>query len=314
MYKIALLLFLSATWMLAVAQDVKNAGTSPSPAEATPPPIQTVAKPSASLPPLTIEQIRANLPATVAERFEFLRNQRKTTLDAIANSSAALAAVESKLRETRSFSDDERELGRRLPIPDIRSDLLRAKEQEAEAQKRFDDLKSSKAAPTELQRAETELRDRRRFVSTVQRAITDAEAEEKARSERSKTLFALNAEREAIAAQLLSFQRLLGSIDDMVNQLFIASDATNSFKLRMSIAFSALVGVVIVGFFGIAWSNDEIKKTIFANEAGIQFITVFSIVIAVILFGIIGVLESKELSALLGGLSGYILGKSRSTG
>ena len=97
----------------------------------------------------------------------------------------------------------------------------------------------------------------------------------------------------------------------MVNQLFIASDATNSFKLKMSLAFSMLVGVVIVGFFIIAWSNEEIKKTIFSNESGIQFITMFAIVIAVILFGIIGVLESKELSAILGGLSGYILGKSR---
>jgi hypothetical protein len=35
----------------------------------------------------------------------------------------------------------------------------------------------------------------------------------------------------------------------------------------------------------------------------------FAIVIAVILFGIINILESKELSALLGGLSGYILGR-----
>ena len=105
--------------------------------------------------------------------------------------------------------------------------------------------------------------------------------------------------------------RLLGEIDDMVNQLFIVNDATNMFKFRMSITFSILVGIVIVGFFVIAWSNDEVKKTIFANESGIQFITMFAIVIAVILFGIIGVLESKELSALLGGLSGYILGKSR---
>jgi hypothetical protein len=64
-------------------------------------------------------------------------------------------------------------------------------------------------------------------------------------------------------------------------------------------------------FFWIAFSNDEVKKAIFSNEAGIQFITMFSIVIAVILFGIIGILESKELSALLGGLSGYILGKGR---
>jgi len=201
-----------------------------------------------------------------------------------------------------------------MTVDSVRADLARAKELESEAQKRLESLKASKAAASEIQKTEEDLRSRRRFVSNVQGALTDTEVREKERSERNKTVSIFNMERENFASQLLTYQRLLGSIDDMVNQLFIASDATNSFKLRMSIAFSALVGVVIIGFFVIAWSNDEIKKTIFANEAGIQFITVFSIVIAIILFGIIGVLESKELSALLGGLSGYILGKSRSTG
>jgi hypothetical protein len=35
----------------------------------------------------------------------------------------------------------------------------------------------------------------------------------------------------------------------------------------------------------------------------------FFLVIAIILFGILRILEGKELSALLGGLSGYILGR-----
>ena len=49
------------------------------------------------------------------------------------------------------------------------------------------------------------------------------------------------------------------------------------------------------------------------NRLGIQFITLFALVIAIILFGITGILEGKELSALLGGLSGYILGRSTTT-
>ena len=113
------------------------------------------------------------------------------------------------------------------------------------------------------------------------------------------------------AQSLSSYQRLLGQIDDMANQLFISSDAANSFKLKMSIAFAVLVGVVIVCFYLVAFSNEDVKKAIFSNEAGIQFITLFAIVIAVILFGIIGILEGKELSALLGGLSGYILGRTK---
>lgn len=51
------------------------------------------------------------------------------------------------------------------------------------------------------------------------------------------------------------------------------------------------------------------RREIFRGQAGIQFITLFSVVIAIILFGILGILEGKELAALLGGLSGYILGR-----
>jgi hypothetical protein len=86
------------------------------------------------------------------------------------------------------------------------------------------------------------------------------------------------------------------------------------FKLQMSGVFAALVGIVIVGFFAVAFRDEQVRREIFAGQAGIQFVTLFSLVIAIILFGIIGVLEGKELSALLGGLSGYILGRSTPVG
>src|SRR4029077_11079085 len=87
----------------------------------------------------------------------------------------------------------------------------------------------------------------------------------------------------------------------------------NNFKTRISTYFAGLVLAVILGFFVIAGFDSKVRQSIFSSETGIQFITLFSLVIAIILFGITGILESKELSALLGGLSGYILGKARST-
>ena len=81
------------------------------------------------------------------------------------------------------------------------------------------------------------------------------------------------------------------------------------FKRTMSITFALLIGLVILGFFVIAWRDEKIRQAVFSSEAGIQFLTLFSLVIAIILFGITGILEGKELSALLGGLSGYILGR-----
>jgi hypothetical protein len=82
------------------------------------------------------------------------------------------------------------------------------------------------------------------------------------------------------------------------------------FKRTMSITFAALIATVIVGFFVIAFRDEKIRQAIFSGETGIQFLTLFSLVIAIILFGITQVLEGKELSALLGGLSGYILGRT----
>lgn len=81
------------------------------------------------------------------------------------------------------------------------------------------------------------------------------------------------------------------------------------FKLTMSITFAILIGCVIIGFFIISWHDEKIRQAIFSGESGIQFLTLFSLVIAIILFGITQILEGKELAALLGGLSGYILGR-----
>jgi hypothetical protein len=84
------------------------------------------------------------------------------------------------------------------------------------------------------------------------------------------------------------------------------------FKLEMSSIFALLVGIVIAGFFIVAFRDEQVRREIFSGQAGIQFVTLFSLVIAIILFGIIDILEGKELAALLGGLSGYILGRSTS--
>jgi hypothetical protein len=96
--------------------------------------------------------------------------------------------------------------------------------------------------------------------------------------------------------------------------LIETSDAEGDFHVIISIGLAVLVFVVIYWLFRIAYSDPYVRFAIFANDFGIQFITLFFIVIAFILFGIIGVLEGKELSAVLAGLSGYILGRHAATG
>jgi hypothetical protein len=99
------------------------------------------------------------------------------------------------------------------------------------------------------------------------------------------------------------------SVDDAIRLLLVPETAENKFKLNITAAFTALVLVVILGFFIVSWKDEEVRRSIFSSQSGIQFLTLFSLVIAIILFGILEILEGKELAALLGGLSGYILGR-----
>lgn len=86
-----------------------------------------------------------------------------------------------------------------------------------------------------------------------------------------------------------------------------------NFKFWVSVIFAILIGAVIIGFFWTAIKDDKVRQAVFAGQVGLQFIALFSIVIAIILFGITGILEAKELSALLGSIAGYILGRTMSS-
>ena len=105
----------------------------------------------------------------------------------------------------------------------------------------------------------------------------------------------------------------LRDVEKSIASLYDGTHDVNQFRLYATISFGVLVFIVVGGFYLIAWKKEGIAQTIFAGELGMQFVTLFLIVIAIILFGIMGTLEGKELSALLGGLSGYILGRAGTT-
>jgi hypothetical protein len=82
------------------------------------------------------------------------------------------------------------------------------------------------------------------------------------------------------------------------------------FRVTISICFSMLIGVLLVVFFVIVYkrSDNTLSKELLSGN-GLQFVTLFVLIIAVILFGILSILGSSELAAILSGISGYILGK-----
>lgn len=116
----------------------------------------------------------------------------------------------------------------------------------------------------------------------------------------------LDVERKNLLSAELELENIRSKVDKSISSI----DQENDFRLWISAAFTLLVALVITGFFLIVIKKENISADIFSGEKGIQFITLFLIIIAVILFGIMGILESRELSALLGALSGYILGRT----
>lgn len=186
----------------------------------------------------------------------------------------------------------------------IQNDAIRAKDSAEFNQREADNLsreieaaKASNADPARLAELDQKLKFFESMRDTAQRdldRITDLEKRIKDKQD----------EVDQVSVELAAVDRRLA-------QLVNFEKERNSFRKLISGVFCALVGVVIIGFFFLA-QKKEIAEDIFSGEKGIQFITLFLIVIAIILFGILGILEGKELSALLGAISGYILGRASS--
>jgi hypothetical protein len=82
------------------------------------------------------------------------------------------------------------------------------------------------------------------------------------------------------------------------------------FRMVISAFFSLLILFLLAAFFIVVYkkSTDKLSEKLL-GENGLKFITLFVLIIAIILFGILGILEGRELSAIISGISGYILGK-----
>ncbi len=97
------------------------------------------------------------------------------------------------------------------------------------------------------------------------------------------------------------------NIDDLYSKLY----DDGKFKLWITGIFSFIVASLLLTFFVFISRKSEtnLAKDFLSSGNGLQFITLFSLVIAIILFGVLGILEGRELAAILSGISGYILGK-----
>lgn len=103
----------------------------------------------------------------------------------------------------------------------------------------------------------------------------------------------------------------LDGVERNINVALYSKNERDTFKTLISVLFGGLIAIVIALFFIMASRGNEssLAAEIFSSPSGLQFITLFTLVICIAMFGILGILEGKELSALLGAISGYVLGR-----
>jgi hypothetical protein len=99
------------------------------------------------------------------------------------------------------------------------------------------------------------------------------------------------------------------SVCTVGNCINSSKNSLDPIKLNMNF----LIFAYAIIFFALAWiylirTNRECLRELIGGNS-LQFCALFVVVLSITLFGVMGVLEARELTALLGGISGYILGK-----
>jgi hypothetical protein len=136
-----------------------------------------------------------------------------------------------------------------------------------------------------------------------------------------KKRFAEATERDSLNE--IAYKQIRQNIGALQQDIFLAEQAIYSslspefreqdFRIWTSLTFSGLIAVLLLAFFAIIFKRSDVSLSKhLLSSSGLQFITVFILIIAIILFGILNVLGGSELAAILSGISGYILGKGGS--
>jgi hypothetical protein len=75
----------------------------------------------------------------------------------------------------------------------------------------------------------------------------------------------------------------------------------------VSKVFAGLVGFIIIGFF-LVLLDTQVRHTVFRSAAGLRYMTLFLVAIALILFGLGGIVPSAAIASILTGLAGFVIG------
>ncbi|MDP2388150.1 MAG: hypothetical protein Q8M29_17380 [Bacteroidota bacterium] len=119
------------------------------------------------------------------------------------------------------------------------------------------------------------------------------------------------AQYECLKSNLKEVKKDVALCQDQIDSALAPEYQNQEFRKTISIGFACLLGGLLAIFVVVVFRSPKNIADYFFSDTGLQFVTIFVLIIAIILFGILGVLEGKELAAILAGISGFILGKSR---
>lgn len=128
--------------------------------------------------------------------------------------------------------------------------------------------------------------------------------------EKNKTYRKTEKEKQQLSRNLRIVRNDISSCEKQIDYALAPEYEKQNFRKAISGYFSALIGFLLAAFFVVVYftSTNNLSSLLLSGN-GLQFITLFVLIIAIILFGILGILEGRELAAILSGISGYILGK-----
>jgi hypothetical protein len=125
--------------------------------------------------------------------------------------------------------------------------------------------------------------------------------------------FARQQEFNALKANLNVVKKDYALCQEQIDTSLAPEYKDQEFRKTISIGFACLLGGLLLVFVVVVFRSPKNVAEYFFSDTGLQFITIFVLIISIILFGILKILEGRELAAILAGISGYILGKSRPT-
>lgn len=124
----------------------------------------------------------------------------------------------------------------------------------------------------------------------------------------SRETASIQKELDAKRGELARKRQRIIDIDYELSDRLAIEEGNRSFRSRVAGGFGLLILVLFIGVVFIILRRDDVRQKVVADGVT-PLLAVFLLVAVVALVAITGVMESKDISGLIGGIGGYLLGR-----